>query len=302
VDIQNKLSVRQPGSPIGGAVADTVRLAAGSSPDGRSKVVLFVHGYNNSAPDADTAYGRFLTDLMSASATTRFHLPAFGFYWPGDTHIKIISTIGYPFQIDPAIDSASRLFAFVSTLQGPGGTPIEINLVGHSLGCRLVLELVKQIAAGALPLVVIRDIVLMAAAVPVSKVEDLDALGRAATFPRSSLVLFSDADLVLQLAFPLGETVASDAFFPTAVGRFGQPSRIWTGGARKMVHANQNGYAHGDYWPGEESAAAAGTFLGNASASPPLVNGIFSRPLLENVLPANPAVGVRSLPARPAFG
>jgi pimeloyl-ACP methyl ester carboxylesterase len=302
MDIQNKLSVRQPGSPVGGSVADTVRLAAGVSPDGRGKVVLFVHGYNNSAPDADTAYGQFLTDLMSASTTTRFNLPAFGFYWPGDTHIKIISTISYPFQIDPAIDSARRLFAFLATLQGPGGTPIEINLVGHSLGCRLVLELVKQFSLSALPLVAIRDVVLMAAAVPVSKVEDLDALGRAALFPRSSLVLFSDADLVLQLAFPPGETIAFDAFFPTAVGRFGQPSRTWTGGARKMVHANKSGYAHGDYWPGVESAAAAGTFLGSASVSPLLANAISSRPLLQNVLPANPAVEARALPVRPAFG
>jgi pimeloyl-ACP methyl ester carboxylesterase len=265
-------------------VADAVWVAGGVSPDGRSQIVLFVHGFNNSAADADRAYSDFLTDLTSTTTTAHFNLPVFGFYWPGDTHIKIISTISYPDQIEPAIESAQRLFDYLGGLRGPGGTPMELNLVGHSLGCRVVLELLKLFLNGTVALVTVRDVALMAAAFPVSKVENLSELGGAAAHVGSSLILYSDADLVLHLAFPPGETLALDGFFPTAVGRFGQPSTAWRS-TRKMVHANQQGYGHSDYWPGTESASAVATFLGTTSARTPLVNGISSRPLPSNRLP-----------------
>jgi len=257
-----KMSVRK--QPVGGDVAASVS-ATGTPMNGRREATLFIHGYNNNQKEADGSFDALSNDLNAISPATDFGL--FGFYWPGDTHIKIISALSYPVELGPAKDSATRLFEFLRGLSGPGGTPMVVRIVAHSLGCRLTLELLQRFLQSMQQIqVVFGSISLMAAAVPVGKAQRDGEFGAAIQAVKSQ-ALYSTVDRVLQLAFPLGETAAGDGFFPQAVGRHGNPA-IWSGPALRM------NYAHGDYWSGKESASAVAAFLGAPVHPLPVGNNI----------------------------
>jgi hypothetical protein len=139
--------------------------------------------------------------------------------------------------------------------------------VAHSLGCRLTLELLQRFLQSMQQIqVVFGPVSLMAAAVPVGTAQRDGELGGVIQAVKSQ-VLYSTADRVLQLAFPIGETAARDGFFPQAVGRHGNPS-VWSSPTLRM------NYAHGDYWPGKESASAVAAFLGAPVHPLPMENAI----------------------------
>lgn len=265
-----KLSVRK--QPIGGDVAASVS-ASGASMNGRREATLLIHGYNNSQKEADGSFDAFSNDLNAISPATDFGL--FGFYWPGDTHIKIISALSYPVELGPAKDSATRLFEFLRGLSGPEGTPMVVRVVAHSLGCRLTLELLQRFLQSMQQVqVVFGSVSLMAAAVPVGKAQRDGEFGTVIQAVKSQ-ALYSTVDRVLQLAFPIGETAALDGFFPQAVGRHGNPP-IWSGPALRMS------YSHGDYWSGNESASAVAAFLGAPVHPLPASNAIAARDTLAS--------------------
>lgn len=300
--IDNQISVRAPSSPVGGPVADEVWTTGGRI-DGQSQALLLVHGYNNSYDDAETAYAAFERNVRRAGTTGQAARPVFGFFWPGDTHLKVISTISYPAQLGPAKQSAERLFNYLRSKTGPNGGPLDICLVGHSLGCRVVLELIKRlVAVRGRTAVTIGKVVLMAAAVPVSKVENPGALGGAAAAAATSLVLFSEEDQVLRFAFPIGETFAFDAFWPTAVGRHGQPDGgLWSARLPMVQAAGARGYGHSDYWGGAESAAATAAMLGLPVSVPPGINARAEHELAPARTLPSASLSTWALPASPSF-
>jgi hypothetical protein len=254
-----ELSVRR--ADVGGDVSDRV------SPPGwlpaNSRVVIFIHGYNTTKPNARTGYTTFadlLNRLGVPAQSTYGQLVAF--YWPGDLNLGIFSGITYPTAMGPARESAQRLGDFVRRLHGPQGAPIQLFLICHSLGNRVGLEMIRYlIQSRANSWGRIEACCLMAAAVPVGMVQDPSKLGTAARVARTR-VLYSKDDVVLHWAFPLGETAAADGFFPQAVGRFGNPAGLWT------YSGDLQPYNHGHYWSGrggdDRSARHAARMLGAA--------------------------------------
>jgi pimeloyl-ACP methyl ester carboxylesterase len=250
-----ELSVRL--EPAGGAVADHVQVLGPLRPEGRRNLVLLVHGYANPQPTASSSFDHCIANLEAAASQSNSNLlsPIFKFYWPGDTKLPVISQLSYPWEIGPAKDSAQRLSAFLQGLAGPGGTPVEIHFVSHSLGGRVVLETLKHFLAAAMNSpVVFRSMSLMAGAVPVRMAGNRKQLQQAALIPSRRQVLFSSSDLVLMIAFRLGETVAGEGFFPEAIGTYGHPNGMWQ-------QQNLKGYEHWDYWPSLLAARYLGNFL-----------------------------------------
>ncbi len=256
--ILNELSVRE--QPVGGGVLQTVKLSSEPFPQGRRRVVLLVHGYNNTEQAARDSYGHFTDDLGTLGAASA--LADLGkVYWPGDTSLGPLSFLSYPAEITPAKDSAAVLAAYLASLVGPGGSPTEIYLVGHSLGNRVILELLTRFSAMPLPATVqVPGGCLMAAAVQVEMVEPGGALRSGATLWTRTLTLYSRDDRVLHWAFPIGQTAVGEGFFPTAVGRFGQPGDLWT--TRQELCGN----GHSDYWGDPRAAALVARLLGVAVA------------------------------------
>ncbi len=294
-DPRNELSVRI--TDVGGGVNPNVRLVTNDNPFGHSRVVLLVHGYANAVKDARGSYDTFLTNYANQWPARSPDLNNFfKFYWPGDKNWGPLRVLAYPLEIKPSKDSAKVLARYLSGLWGPSGTPIQIFFVGHSLGNRLVLEALRELKSGPVnSLVEIRYVCLMAAAVPVSKVDTNGELCGAALFTHTC-ILYSPDDLVLHLAFPIGETLALDAFFPRAVGRLGEPARQWT------VSQQMAGYGHSDYWPSQQTTLPVGNMLGLPTDNQIAASAIPARPLPAAAAPPPPQIPARATESRPPFG
>lgn len=279
------LSVRM--SDVSGGVANRVRADNFSLRSGR--LVLLVHGFNVTQQSGQESYLAFGA-LLEKNGVSNLSIlgQIVGFLWPGDANLGPASALSYPFEMGAAKTSAAVLTNFILTLRGPQGTPIQLILVAHSLGNRLALEFIGDLLSqanqnwGRL-----EGLCLMAAAVPVSMAQDINKLGRAAQAAQTR-TLFSKEDTVLRWAFPPGETAAREGWFPEAVGRFGNPTGLWTS------RFDLQPYSHGDYFPGkgsdDRSARYVAQFLGAAVSTAPTT----TQPV-SNVLPPANNINVRNI-------
>jgi len=159
--------------------------------------------------------------------------------WPG----KLV----YWDAIPVARESGILLAEHFGALGRKPHKEVHLVLIGHSMGCRVILEAIEQMVQtpGAFENKRI-DIFLMAAAVPTSMVKEGARLHRAAKAPGIRMVFYSRIDEAL-LVFPIGQRLAArsdpeEGLYPAAVGWNGGPEGVWTTRERKW-------YGHGDYWP-----------------------------------------------------
>ncbi len=282
-----EISVRAPDRDSGGPVVDV----RGALPPGGS-VLLLVHGYANSATAARESWAAFLGGLAAAKIGGWMPQNPTGVQWPGDEPIVVVNQAAYPQKIGVSRDSARRIDAFLrATTGGTAGPPILVSIVAHSLGCRLVAELLQCLSQPPTHRVIVDRVVLMAAAVPTDRVDRNQPLRPGVEWAGGVEALYSEGDHVLELAFPIGETVGGDGFFPTAVGRHGGPGSTWLA-TQQMAHAGAL-YGHSNYWPGGESAAAAAAFL-----RIPVAGAIPARATARNTPAESHAIDARQLGGR----
>lgn len=286
-----RLSVRveaDRGRGIAPAVKDLDGLAVARP----RTVLLLVHGFNNSPADAESSYDDFLDNLKNTLLRGRIRPEAVAeFHWPGNVAMgpfRFMDTVGYPFDVPQAIGSARVLAEFLWSQ--PALRESHLVIVGHSLGCRLVLEALRRLPA-ALTGPLVDFVVLMAAAVPVIYAEPGGIL-ETPRLPRDRLLKFcSTDDWVLWLAFPAGQTVAQDGgVMPVAIGRYGEPATL---GNRQPT---KNG--HSEYWKDAETARAVAQIY-----DPTLTRSIRPHTLPRAGLPeanqcATRSIGGRNLPER----
>lgn len=242
-----RVSVRR--EAVGGGVADRAMVLEGPAVPRQSRLILLIHGFNNSQQQATDAYEAFLALAPALRPQT------VAFYWPGDN--PALKGASYMFEFGKARTSAALLRAFLQAQVAPSGGPLRVEIVCHSLGNRVGLEaLLAPLSTPHLAIVVSR-MCLMAAAVPTSMVEAGERLRPAVDRVQNTRVMFSEADAVLHHAFPLGQTLIGEGFFPRAVGRFGEPTvGVW--GSR----ANMAGFGHGSYWKEKRGADTVAGYLG----------------------------------------
>jgi pimeloyl-ACP methyl ester carboxylesterase len=224
-----------------------------SPPATSSELVVLVHGYNNHAGEAGKDYQAFRNGQYNAAGLLPPQIEGLlgDCFWPGDADwsglLDKTDFFFYPTAVRVTPDTGQRLAAFLETLTNVN----KIHFVGHSLGCRVILECIKHIEQkrtehkGTLR-PIIGQVVLMAAAVPTFMVAPGGALASAFETPESVLVLHSTADLVLNTPFPVGQTVAgkNEGVLPSALSRYGPPP-----GTSARVEATLIENAdHGDYW------------------------------------------------------
>src|SRR5271166_4604346 len=168
--------------PAGGDVAPAVTVLPGPvSPSGQRQIVLLIHGFANDQPTASGSYQTCIDNLtaLPPPASTDLPSPIFKFYWPGDMQIRLFSDLAYPWKISYAVDSGKRLAEFLANLAGPGGTPMQVHIIAHSLGNRVSLEMLQAFDATK-GNVVFASFSLMAGAVPVKRVTNPAQLQKAA--------------------------------------------------------------------------------------------------------------------------
>jgi hypothetical protein len=236
--------------------------------NGSATALILIHGYNVSTSDARKVYSGFI-EAMNAVSGTKLNLPICQFMWPGDESNPIWSTVSYAGKIDVALDSGRVLGEFLSQLHGPGGSPINLYIVAHSLGNRVLMALLNRVRNETS--VVVQSVTMMAAAVPVELVVYPHPFFRSCMTPRRSLVLHSIADWVLGTVFPIGETLHGDAIMPTAVGWLGLPTSNWT------EHKPYNTFQHGQYWSKSGPSSDVARLLGVSTPRITASNAIPSR-------------------------
>lgn len=298
-----ELSLRS--DATGGGILPQV---AGSLGSYGSQLIFLFHGYNDSLAVARQSYASFLQNFPGTGNPLhdKWLSVIHPVFWPGDKAWGPLSAAGYPFEMGTAKQSAAVFADFLATLSVPAGGMLDIYFIAHSLGNRVVLELLFALqamkAAGRLSSQIqFKGFCMMAAAVPISVVESNANLYDAATVSAVRRTLYSEADTVLHFAFPIGETAAREGFFPTAIGRFGQPPSDWTA-ETEMFISHGHGYNHGDYWSQPNTIPQISAFLGIPTAAAPASTSIVQHSLPspssipQNQIPSN------SLPSSPSFG
>lgn len=287
---------------------DVLPQVAGSLGAYGSQIVFLFHGYNDSFAIASQSYASFFQNFPAAGNPLRdkWQPAIHSCYWPGDKSWGPVSFASYALEMGPAKQSALVFSRFISTLHAPAGGTLDLSFIAHSLGNRVVLELLFALqtmkAAGRLSSQIqFKGFCMMAAAVPVSLVESNADLYAAATLSATRRTMYSEADTVLHLAFPVGETAAFEGFFPTAIGRYGQPESNWTAESEMFISPG-HGYNHGDYWSQPNTIPQISAFLGIPTAA-----ARASASVLEHSLPAPSSIPQnqlpsRSLPSSPCFG
>lgn len=249
---------------------------------GARRVLLLVHGYNNDFAFArDIAYPGFetLQREIAGVGPAGDYAPGWRVckvYWPGDADFGLVSALFYPWIVKNAPETGRALARLLHA--AAGSERLEVAIVSHSLGCRVVAELLGALPAGSGARVT--RIAFFAAALGANKLEDRRAgsLGEAfgARVEDSVLSLYSGSDMVLALAFPLGQTLApgDEGFMPVALGH-----EMWTSSAVPGVlnQAHNASAGHSDYWGWEEKTRDSCGRRANEAARDALRLGRFAR-------------------------
>lgn len=286
---------------------DVLPQVAGSLGAYGSQIVFLFHGYNDSFEVAHEAYASFFQNFPGVGNVLheKWQPAIHPCYWPGDKAWGALSAASYALEMGPAKQSAAVFADFISRLAIPSAF-LDIYFIAHSLGNRVVLELLSSLetmrAGGQLSSQLqCKGLCMMAAAAPVPMVEPNGPLYHAATLSATRRTLYSEADTVLHFAFPIGETAAREGFFPTAIGRFGQPQSNWTAETEMFISPG-HGYNHGDYWSQPNTIPQISAFFGI-----PVAAGLASTSIPARTLPAPAAfaqnqIPSRALPSSPCFG
>jgi pimeloyl-ACP methyl ester carboxylesterase len=225
------------------------------SPDGFTRIYVLVHGFNNDRAKAEVSYRAFrerIADMIGLHMSQRI----WEFYWPGYEELVsqslrrywatgLVNTAytaaSYYKQVPKAITFGSLLGKYLLQLRA-SSQATEVVLIGHSLGCRLILEALAEMMVPHTPNSKVPAVLLMAGAVPIQHLEPAGYLRAAAQFPQRRIVLYSARDTVLRWTFPAGQVLANDGGLrPEASGLHGHPRDCWTARDHTMLR-------HGDYW------------------------------------------------------
>lgn len=208
-----------------------------------AKNVLFAtHGFNVSREAGACSLSR-LDGYLKLDGSNIF----FGVLWPGDFWLPVVN---YPFEGDVSMDAGRRLAAFCNRYLSNAQS---LSFISHSLGARLVLEAVKNLNRPA------RSVCLTAAAIN----QDCLATEYAAAAQNAAAIsiLASHEDMVLKLAYPIGDPIADllhadHTLFERALGLAGPPVPSSPPVKPPWQIPDTARYDHGDYLPSGDPGAA----------------------------------------------
>jgi Alpha/beta hydrolase of unknown function (DUF900) len=199
------------GADVGGPVipgriirVDGVPLGTEDDLRQEPKITFLLHGFNVNRQDGTDGLLRLGARLPAASDGAIVAV-----LWPGDHWVRAIS---YPFEGNDADDSAAEMARFIDRVVRPG---TSLFFVSHSLGARVVMGTVQRLTSGRYA---IRQICLMAAAINDFSLSNPDNYRAVVTATVRVAVLASHEDLVLRLAYPVGDVLQAFLFWKDEAG------------------------------------------------------------------------------------
>ncbi|MEA3015433.1 MAG: hypothetical protein QOI38_155 [Sphingomonadales bacterium] len=227
---------------------------------------MLVHGFAVNEQDARQRFADFRSHLPAPYRSETAEV-----LWPGDMRGatihsvetggvggRIASVLAYPFQLSRAKASARRLMRRMRdeldqraklVAAGSPFRPLELSVVAHSLGCLVVLELLKALEARPKYEMRLSVIALMAAAVPQYRLRD-DDFGSRLAEARRLLVYYSEADKVLAVAFGPGQSLQWR--FPQGLRNRAAVGLVGCGRPFRNAIEQRGNRGHGDYWNDEK--------------------------------------------------
>jgi len=211
---------------------------------GLHELTVLVHGYNVSEWQATDKWLTTAGNLRTLNGVPKGTVHLARFYWPGDHPWTARSKLSY-FRKLPVAAEAGWSLATLLASSVRANDRLEIQFVGHSLGCKVVLEAAARLHGNTR--VDVRNVLLMAAAVPEGLCETprLYHVRTAAT----QSVLWSREDKTLRRVFRIGQLVAR-RFGEPPPGRNRQAVGL-TGGPRfngRWDRRPRCNLDHKDYW------------------------------------------------------
>lgn len=223
-----------------------VTLLPNQSPDWLAPMTLYIHGFNSNPWESNESFVALMETMRNVT-----HLPGYltnnGWLvtWQGYISLGLsrnaptVSKAAYPFQIPSAKLAARALYEYI-TKESKGVA--RINIIAHSLGCRVTLEMLGLFAQSPSTVkVTFPFVAFMAPAIPVYFFDRVaDIYQRSIARAEKVIVLHSTRDLVLKMAFPVGQTAAGEGFYPAAVGSKAGPLSFWK--HRERTENGHSGY------------------------------------------------------------
>ena len=130
------------------------------------------------------------------------------FLWPSDKPNKINRIFSYYKTVETAKNCGKKLANYLNPIEFnyANNKPPRIILSAHYLGCRVLLEALKETQKEHKQW----EIFLMAAAVPVYLIKEGELLDLKGDNTEKYNILYSQNDLVLKIAFPPGQRLAGE--------------------------------------------------------------------------------------------
>lgn len=244
------------GADVGGPVVpgrimrvDGIPLGSDDDLRQESKITFLLHGFNVNRQDGRNSLLRLAGRLPSSSDGAIVAV-----LWPGDHWVRAIS---YPFEGNDADDSAAEMARFIDRVLRP---ETELNFVSHSLGARVVMETVNRLIGDRYS---IRQVCLMAAAIDDFSLANPEDYRLAVATADRVAVLASREDLVLKLAYPIGDFLQAFFFFwkddvGLALGYHGPKPSNDNSIPEQVYHLqipDGKKSGHGDYLPSDPPSA-----------------------------------------------
>lgn len=207
-------------------------------------LIVLIHGFNVNQFEAKKSYSDLSNNLENIGVKKRITNRFCGFFWPGNLN-NFLSKPSYRMQVNKSKKIAIKLSDYLVKLSIKY-PKIKFTFFAHSLGCRLLLEAIKNgygnglFSDNKIPLVC-----LLAAAVPVYRVKENGSLHITRSAIEKLTGIYSKEDTVLRTWFRLGQISIGNHPFPEAVGYNGNPKTFWKGGRNK---ASELRIKHDEYW------------------------------------------------------
>lgn len=202
------------------------------------RVLLLVHGYNNTEDDVNLAYDRIERSIARYSGS-RYDV-VMGYTWPGGA-----LGISYPIARARSNSAAPRFAAWIRKI---GRAAASLDVMTHSLGSRVGLKALGEVSGRP-----VRHLLLFAAAVDNESIERGEDFHDATKRCEGVLVIHSKKDKTLRVWYRIGDAILPwqwGDLFDAALGYSGpeDPAAIIQHSKNVTVANGKNAELdHGDY-------------------------------------------------------
>ena len=156
------------------------------------KILVLVHGYNNEPEDVHNAYAIIENRIASSVTNDGAYDQVIGYIWPGGD-----DPLDY-FSAKQRANSLARRFGI--WLQRMSDNQVTVDVMGHSMGPRVILKALKT-----RPDRVVRNVFIMAAAVDNESIEMGEEFYPSTQRGKNMFVFHSKHDPVLKTAYRIAE-------------------------------------------------------------------------------------------------